>query len=122
MKTLRQAISERKPWILERTKGNQIVLMGKREGIGGEEKESSTKNEETEKEPKVDKDQSLESNQDGERDKGEIIESRAKSSSVSMSNDSPRRWKSNLWIEKLLYYFRFFEGKIETSREKRANS
>lgn len=63
VKNLKPVLSEdsprsdfpKKSWILEGTTRNQIVLKGKGEGMGGEEEESLAKNEETEKEPKVDK-------------------------------------------------------------------
>lgn len=57
--TLLQATFHIKPWILDGTIRNQIVLEGKGERRGGEERESLAKKEETEKEPEVDNDHTL---------------------------------------------------------------
>lgn len=64
--------------------------------MGGKEEESLAKNEDTEKESEVDKDQSLESDLDGEGDRGEIRESREENSSISMSLMFLRRWRFQL--------------------------
>lgn len=60
MRTLRQAIIQRKPWNLEGTKGNQIILKGKGDGEGvGVGRGEISKNKGTEKEPEKERDQSL---------------------------------------------------------------
>lgn len=55
-----------------------MVLKGKVERQGGDEKESLARKEETEKEPEVDKDQDLEFDLEAKGARGEIIERREK--------------------------------------------
>lgn len=66
-------------------KESQIVLKGKMEswGLGVEERKS--KKEKTQKEPEEERDQSLESDLEGEGEMGEIMESKAERLSISES-------------------------------------
>lgn len=61
----------------------------------------------------MDKDQILESGREKERQRGEIIESREESSSISMSLIFVRNGDSNLRIGINPTLLPFFEGKVE---------
>lgn len=62
-------------------------MEGKEKGDGREEEGElrKVKKEETEKEPERDNDQCLESGREGDGERGEIMESKGKSSSISIS-------------------------------------
>lgn len=75
---------------------------GKGEGREGEGEgeERNAKKEETEKEPQRDKDQSLESGREEDGERGEIMESKEGSSSISIFLTFLLRWRFQLELKK----------------------